>query len=206
MTDYITSANFKIRHGITTATNDWRIAEHITAASRRVDELTSRQFGPHSGGATVRYFRPTDCYSVSIDDAYEITAVAVDASDAGTYTTTWAATDYETDPANGIGPDGQAGWPTTTLRAIGSLTFPSYFKRRAVKVTAKWGWAAVPSAVAEATHLLAHRFYFEVAVPGGATLPNPEFGTPGVPLMRPYTAEALLKPFARGDRAIGIAG
>jgi hypothetical protein len=206
VTDYITSAEFKTRHGITVATNDTRIAEHITAASRRVDTLTGRQFATHTGAATARYFSPASCGMVWIDDAYEITSVEVDGTDAGTYSETWtASTHYETDPANGVGPDGQSGWPVTTLRAVGGLTFPVGHLRRAVKVTAKWGWAAVPSDVKEATYLLAHRYYFEVAVPGGITTPNPEFGVPGAPLLRPYTAEGLLKAYTRADAAIGIA-
>jgi hypothetical protein len=206
MTDYISAAEFKSRHGITVATNDARIAEHVTAASRKVDALTSRQFGPHSGAATVRYFAPSSCSMVWVDDTYEITSVEVDGADTGTYSEAWTVTThYETNPANGIGPDGQSGWPIATLVAVAGLTFPTYNRRRSVKVTAKWGWAAVPAAVKEATYLLAHRLYFEVSVPGGITTPNPEFGIPGAPLLRPYTAEGLLKPYARADSAIGIA-
>jgi hypothetical protein len=206
LADYCTSAEFKTRHGISVTTNDARIAEHITAASRRVDTLTGRQFATHTGAATARYFRPTSCSTVWIDDAYEITAVAVDSGDTGTYSETWtASTHYDTDPANGVGPDGQTGWPVTTLRAVGGLTFPTGNRRRAVKVTAKWGWAATPADVKEATFLLAHRYYYEVAVPGGITTPNPEFGLAGAPLLRPYTAEGLLKPYTRADGAIGIA-
>ena len=56
MTDYITSANFKTRFGITTTSDDARIAAHITAASLEVDSMCGRQFGTHSGDATARYF------------------------------------------------------------------------------------------------------------------------------------------------------
>lgn len=205
MTDYITSANFKTRHGITVTTNDTRIAEHVTTASRRADQITLRTFGPHSGAATARYFRPLNCDTLWIDDAYEITSVEVDYGDDGTYETTWATTDYETDPENGIGPDGQSGWPTTTLRAVGSYRFPMYSRRRPVKVTAKWGWAAIPDAVKEATYLLANRLFYEVSVPSGNTPPSPDFGLPGSGLRRPYTAEDLLRPYVRTDRSIGIA-
>jgi hypothetical protein len=205
MTDYITVPAFKARHGITITDKDDRIGDHITAASRKVDAICHRSFAPHVGAATVRYFRPSSCGQVWIDDAYEITAVAVDDGDDGTYTTAWTTTDYQTDPANGIGVDGQAGWPTQTLTAIGTLAFP-WARRRTVKVTAKWGWAAVPDAVTEATHLLTNRLMYEVAVPGGMTPPNLDIGLPGSPLQRPFTAEGLLKPYARQDRVIGVAG
>jgi hypothetical protein len=206
VTDYITLPLFKARQGITTVDKDVRYAEHITAGSRRADSICHRTFGPHTGAATVRYFRPSGYGSVWIDDAYEITAVATDEGDDGTYATVWAATDYETDPANGVGPDGQSGWPTTTLRAIGDYTFPTRIARRSVKVTAKWGWSAIPADVTEATYLLTNRLAFEVAVPGGVTAPNLEIGLPGSALRRPYTAEDLLRPYTRHDSTIGVAG
>lgn len=206
MTDYITLEQYRTRYGITLGDKDLRLVEHITSASRRVDGICHRTFGPHTGAATARYFRPLSCGLLPIDDAYEITAVAADDSDNGTYSTTWTTTDYETDPANGVGPDGQTGWPVTMLRAVATLTFPTTTTRRAVKVTGKWGWAAIPADVIEATYLLTARLAYEVAVPGGTTPPNVEFGLPGSPLQRPYTAEALLKPYRRGDSVVGVAG
>lgn len=207
MTDYITLNGFKQRLGITTSEKDIRILEHITAASRRVDGFCHRQFGPHVGAATVRYFRPDGWHTVQLDDATEVTSVAVDQGDAGSYTEAWTVTtDYEVEPVNGIGPDGQTGWPITALRAVGNLWFPRANAHLAVKVTGKWGWAAIPTAVVEATYLLAHRLHYEVSVPGGVTVPNPEFGVPGSPLRRPYTAEDLLAPYARVDKVIGVAG
>lgn len=208
MADFISRAEFKARIGttVTNPPNDDRIDEHIAAASGRVRLICHRDFSPHVGDATVRYFRPLDCSTVWIDDAYEITAVAVDTGNDGTYATTWSAADYETDPANGIGPDGQTGWPVTTLRMVGtSFVLPTWTSRRAVKVTAKWGWSAVPAPVKEATYLLTNRLSYEVQVPGGVTAPNVDFGIPGQPLRRQYTAEDLLRPYIRHDQAIGVA-
>jgi hypothetical protein len=207
LTDLITLQGYSDRYGITNADKDPVRLEHIAAASSRVRGITHRDFSPHVGAATVRYFRPTGCDMVAIDDAYEITAVAVDDNDTGLYSTVWASTDYETDPANGIGPNGETGWPATTIRTIGTREFPyPPLARRSVKVTAKWGWAAVPDAVTEACYLLARRLAYEVSVPGGITPPNLEFGLPGQPLRRPYTAEDLLAPYVRVDKAIGVAG
>lgn len=205
MTDYITLAEFKDRVGSSSAVKDVRILEHIAAASRKIDAICHRTFGAHDGAATARYFRPTGCDTVWIDDASEITTVEVDDADTGSYATSWATTDYETDPANGIGPNGLAGWPVTTLRAVGTLWFPTCNRRRPIKVTAKWGWTAVPDAVKEAAYLLTNRLSYEVAVPGGVTAPNVDFGVPGSALQRPYTAEGLLKPYMRHDTTIGVA-
>jgi hypothetical protein len=207
LADFITLQGYADRYGITSSDKDPVRAEHIAAASSRVRAITHRDFSPHIGAATARTFRPFSCHNVAIDDAYEITAVGVDDNDDGTWSTAWTATHYDTQPANGVGPNGETGWPTTSLQAIGTLTFPTWsVHRRAVKVTAKWGWAAVPDAVIEATYLLARRYAYEVGVPGGVTPPNLEFGLPGQPMRRPYTAEDLLAPYVRADRAIGVAG
>lgn len=205
MADYITATNFKTRHGITVATNDARIAAHVTAGSREADSMCFRSFEQHSGAATVRYFQPLNCETVFIDDAYEITSVEVDSGNAGTYATTWATTDYMAEPLNGVGPNGQTGWPTYKLVSYGTRSFPTGYRRPAVKVTAKWGWAATPTDVIEATYLLAHRLYYEVAVPSGVVAAGAEFGLPGVGLQRPYTVERLLRPYVRTDRSFGIA-
>jgi hypothetical protein len=195
--DYISVSDFKSRVGITTTTEDLRIGEHVTAASRRVDGICRRTFAPHTGAATTRTFRPTNAKRVYVDDCYDITAVDVDAADDGTFATPWTASvDYETGPDNGVGQDGSTGHPVHVLIAVGTTyAFPCRTARRSVRVTAKWGWEAVPDAVTEATYLLAHRLYYEVKVPGGVTAPNVDFGLPGSPLSRPYTAEGLLRPY-----------
>jgi hypothetical protein len=204
VTDYITSANFKTRHGITVSTHDARIAAHITAASLQVDQICGRQFGP--GASDTRYFSPYSCQGVRVDDCYTITALALDLDDTGTYATTLAASDYVTSPLNGIGPNGQSGWPIEDIALVGYAYQLPRFRRPSVKVTATFGWAAVPVDVVEATYLLAHRLFYEVAVPSGATPPNLDLGLPGSPLQRPYTAERLLAQYRRADKAIGVAG
>ena len=201
MANYITLADFLDRFGITVAAED-RINDHIAAASRKVDAFTGRQFGPHTGAATARTFRPVRPGLVYIDDSYDIDTVAID-DGTGTYPTEWAATDFETDPPNGIGPDGQSGWPASAIRAVGGYSFTAS-RRSSIQVTGKWGWAAVPAPVIEATYLIANRLYYEVKVPGGVTPPNIEFGIPGAPLQRPYTAEGLLEPYKR-RRGFGVA-
>jgi hypothetical protein len=206
VSDFIGLEQFKQRYGITSPDRDVEILEHIAAASARVRGITQRDFGAHVGAATVRYFRPLSCEFVLIDDASEISTVEIDTGDTGTYETTWAASDYETKPDNGIGPDGLSGWPTYSLCSVGTVVLPVWNRRRSIKVTAKWGWAAIPDAVIEATYLLTNRYLYEKSVPGGLTAPNPDFGIPGAPLRRQYTVEDLLAPYVRADKAIGVAG
>jgi hypothetical protein len=206
VTDYITSSNFKTRFGITVATDDTRIAAHITAASLEIDSMCGRQFGPHTGAATARYFHADSPHLARVDDCYDISAVALDLAGDGTYSTTLTVdTDYQTLPLNGVGANGQTGWPASQLHAVGySYDFCTFGRRPAIKLTAKWGWSAVPTDVVEATYLLAHRLYFERDVPSGNLPGSAEFG--GAPLRRPWTVERLLHHYVRADRKLGIAG
>lgn len=203
MVDYISTADFKTRFGITVTTDDTRIAAHVSAASRQVDGICKRQFGP--GAAATRYFRPDSYCLARIDDCHTITEVAIDTGDTGSYTTVLTAdTDYVTLPDNGIGPNGQSGWPATMIELTRrTYHFPLGNSRpKSLKVSATFGWEAIPTDVVEATYLLAHRLYFEVDVPSGNLPGSVEFG--GAPLRRPWTAQSLLKDYIRADRALGI--
>ena len=206
MTDYISAANFKTRFDITVSTDDTRIAAHVTAASRQVDSICGRHFGP-GGGEETRYFDPESWYLCPVDDCYNISAVAIDDADDGTYSTTLTSgSDYSTHPRNGVGINMQSGWPVQLLEATGrSYRFPVYnYRASSVSVTAEFGWAAIPDDIIEATYLLAHRLYYEVDVPSGNVPGSVEFG--GAPLRRPWTAQELLRPYIRADRKLGIAG
>lgn len=204
MTDYITSANFKTRHGITVNTHDARIAAHATAASLEVDSFCGRHFGPGTP-ATERYFSAHSDMSVTVDDCYTITSVDLDMDDDGVYETNLPSTAYVTLPLNGVGSNLQTGWPVSALAIVDRSSYFPRCVRPGVKVSATFGWVAVPADVVEATYLLAHRLYYEVAVPSGSTPPNLDFGLPGSPLQRPYTVERLLNPYRRAEHTIGVA-
>lgn len=211
MTDYVTANTFKLRHNVTSVQNTSRIPDHCTAASRRVDTICGRHFGPQTEGSpvatddTIRYFYPDSNWRCRIDDAYSITSVATDTGDGGTYTQTWTVTtDYLKKWPGGIGPNGLPGWPTIELQAVGGLWFPVGTNRPPVKITGKWGWATVPDAVIEATHLIAHRLFYENDVPSGNAPGSLEFG--GAPLRRNWTVDDLLHDYVRADRKLGIAG
>jgi hypothetical protein len=202
--DYITSSEFKTRFAISVSSDDTRIGVHVTAASREVDSICGRHFG--TATSTTRYFKPVGPGLVLVDDCYTVTAVKMDTGDDGAYATTLTAgTDYIVEPYNGVGINGQTGWPVTQLKATGySYYFHTHTRRPSISVTANFGWAAVPSDVVEATFLLAHRLYFERDVPSGNVPGSAEFG--GAPLRRPWTVERLLQPYIRADRKLGIAG
>lgn len=161
--DYLTTAALKTYLRIGDTADDTLLATCITAASRAVDDACNRQFGVLAA-ATARYYTWHGEYldgrpAVPVDDLQTTTdlAVAVDVSDASAWDTIITnGTDFDLWPWNAAG-DGKP-WTHLLLRAGTSLgTFRT--SARVVRVTAVFGWTAVPSLVVEATQLQAARFF-----------------------------------------------
>ena len=161
--DYVTATELKTYLRIGDTDDDALLAVAITAASRAVDHACNRQFGV-LGAAAARYYRwdgeyIEDRQAVPIDDLQSTTnlAVAVDTDDNATWDTTIVnATDFDLWPWNAT-EDGRP-WTHLILRdgtALGSL----YRTARSLRVTALFGWTAVPKLVVEATQLQAARFF-----------------------------------------------
>jgi len=142
---YATSGQFKDRIGITDATDDVVIGAVLDAVSRWIENYCGRWFY-QTAAATVRYFTARNGYEVLIDDCVSLSAVATDEDLDRTYSTAWAASDWELDPVNAAA----NGWPYDRLATTpdGDYTFPT--QRRAVKLTGVWGWPEVPEPIREA--------------------------------------------------------
>ena len=157
MTDYTTTQAVRSALDIDT-TDEATLALAVTSASRLIDSMCGRNFGITTSAA--RYFSPDDPYCVSIGDAATVTAVATDDAGTGTYSTTWAVTDWQAQPVGGIAPSGLTGWPYRAVVAISGRTFQKGYNRRpVVKDTATWGWAAVPDDVEMACLMLASEMF-----------------------------------------------
>lgn len=152
--NYITSALLKSYMGIEINTYDVQIADAISSASREIEDYCHRQFND-AGSVSARIFRPTGPCGVIVDDFSTITGLIIQSDDDGdgVFENTWAATDYELSPIDGIR-NGQTGWPFWRIRATGAKRFTNS-RRSNVKVTARWGWAAVPTPVIQSTYILA---------------------------------------------------
>jgi hypothetical protein len=134
---------------------DGDISLALQAAARAVDEICSRRFYVDVDAAQVRYYTPNRSDQLYIDDLITLTTLKTDEGRDGTFENTWASADYWLEPLNAAS-DGK---PYTSVRVNPEgdfLFFPGYTK--AVQVTGKFGWTAVPSAVSEATTILAGRF------------------------------------------------
>lgn len=133
----------------------------LTASARAIDRACSRSFAVASDVATTRYFEPYKVpagesyrYVVEIDDLADpttITGVYFDTTGNGDYDGT-AITAYRAGPLNA----GALDKPYTRL--IFDLGTYAPLHADSVKITAKWGWSATPSTIANANLMQAARF------------------------------------------------
>jgi hypothetical protein len=155
---YITLTDIKGQLDVDDAIDDVRLARAVRTACRSIDKVCGRVFYAEDT-ATARTFEAATVTRVKVDDFYTTSGLIVgtDADDDGVYETTWAASDYQLRPLNGV-VDGEPGWPYYVIRAVSLNRFPCG-RRASIQVTAKWGWAAVPDSVVEAAFVLAEDIY-----------------------------------------------
>ncbi len=178
MSAYLTSAQLKATLGITVTTWDADVTASITAASDAIDNLCQRGRngfnieGGTAGGGTVvssRYYSPVTPGAIEIDDLSSATAAILISRDDGLdidtndgLANTWTLnTDFFFEPLNA--PSGTAGvdaWPFERIRVhpTGAFLFNTFYPR-SVKLTARFGWVAVPGAITDACTLLAERLF-----------------------------------------------
>jgi hypothetical protein len=129
----------------------------IASSTQEVERYCNRQFNKASTVSS-RDYPAGNSTLLQVDDFYSVTGliVALDTADNGTFSTVVSSSDYELFPLNGI-VDGQTGWPFCRIRfAPGVLTLGGYRRRQAyVRITALWGWSAIPSPVKQATKIIA---------------------------------------------------
>ncbi len=124
----------------------------------------------------------------------------------GSFQLTWNAVppnprDFQMEPLNGL-LEGHP-WPYTKLRAVRSLTFPVFggiayplpYVQALVRLTAKWGWPAVPSDVRKACIAQAMALFKADDVPFGAT-PFAESGIVRLHAALHPTAAALIEQYS----------
>ena len=193
---YATLANIKAALRIQDSVDDALLDISIEAASREIDGWCERVF---SQSTATRIYRPTDVFTVEVDDLQSITTLKTDADGTGTFGTTWSTADYQLNPLNGIA--GGITTPYTTLRAIGSYLFPIYEPRNvnaneaSVQITGVWGWPSIPTAVKQACIILSMRQFKRYDSPTGVM----GFGDLGVMRVGRVDpdVEKLLMPFRR---------
>lgn len=173
--DYATAAELAAYVRIGDTNDDVQLGLALTAASRAIDRTCRRQFGKVAA-ATARYYTArvdavTGRWAVDIDDLMTTTdlAIAVDTAADGTYPDT--LTDYTLTPRNAAA-DGE---PWTTILVGPDATVAPSTLDGGVRVTAVWGWSAVPDTIKQACLLQASRLLGRRDAPFGVA-GSPESG------------------------------
>lgn len=135
-------------------TESAELASAADSISREIERHCGRQFN-RAGATAARVYTPDFATWTYVDDFHTTTGLVVEVDRAGDGTwTVWDTGDYQLEPLGGV-VEGQSGWPFYKIRAL-TRPFPVSRSRRAtVRVTADWGWAAVPDPVVQAAKILA---------------------------------------------------
>ena len=171
------------------ATRDTLLTSALASASRGIDKLTGRRFWLDPSAVQRTYRLPgrvvcdIDGDLLLVDDIGSTAGLVVET---GTGTSFTALTGYETSPDNALA-DGE---PITGLRRVNG-TWGSAINR--VRITARFGWPAVPADIAEAALIQASRLYKRKDSPEGI-IGSAEWGVRNLSRRDP-DVWALIEPF-----------
>lgn len=155
--DYVAVADLADELRIDDNEDDVQLARWVTSASRAVDDHCKRQFG-QLAAAEARQYTPEwsksrGVWLVPIDDLMVApTEVAVEQHSAGVFVVVTGSVFRPINAAAKARPWTELALPDTA--AVGSV----FGREGSVRVTARWGWSAVPVPVKQATLLQASRF------------------------------------------------
>jgi hypothetical protein len=186
---------------------DTGTALNVTLLERAIN-ATSRAIEKHCGGRrfwqdptpVARRYAPDDPTIAWVDDISTTTGliVATDSLGDGTYATTWASADYELEPTNAA----EDGWPWWRIATTGAFLFPTGRARPGLRVTARFGWAAVPDDVTEAALIRAASLFKRREAPFGVAGMG-EFGVVRISRQGDPDVVDLLHPYVRLD-VVGV--
>lgn len=152
--DYLTRDELKSYMGYEGVTEDALVDGAISSASREIERHCNRQFND-AGVASARLYHASSRYLTVVDDFHTTTGlvVEIDVNGDNNWTTLTLDVDYEVTPLNRMmnGID----WVYWNIVMVGKAhTFPCGRKAN-VRVTARWGWEAIPPDVKQACKILA---------------------------------------------------
>lgn len=167
---YTTLVLLKAYLGISVSTYDTQLEAAINAASRAIDNYCGQRFWLDPT-VTTRTFIATGSNLLLLPGGIGTASglvVKTDPGGDGTFETTWGAGDYELRPVGAATAAAEAE-PWTAIAAIGSLSFPTagWGRSDRVQITAKFGWPAIPDAVAQACLIKAARLFHRKDSPQG---------------------------------------
>lgn len=164
--EYADLGTAKLQLGLdnTDDTRDVLLQQALTAASRSIDRATGRRFWL-DGAAVQRVYRPhgrtvveDDGTVLIVDDIGDTTGLVVETGSGSSWS---AVTHWEAVPDNAL----TLGRPVTGLLRMGGWVYGL----NRVRVTAKFGWPAVPDEIVQATLIQANRLFKRKDSPEGIT-------------------------------------
>lgn len=187
---YTDLATLKLALSITDTARDSLLNKAIAGAEMAINRRTGRRFDK-DGAASARTYRTIgrvicdrDGEALIVDDISTASALVVEVGD-GTTWTTLAATDYDTEPDNAT----IQGRPITRIRYL----YGGFRWYRKARVTAIWGWPAVPDDIVTAALIQAGRYYRRKDSPEGIA-GSADWGLVRVPNLDP-DVKAMLDPY-----------
>ncbi|MGW3651897.1 head-tail connector protein [Streptomyces sp. NPDC000878] len=189
--EYGDLAELKERLGIEAddTTRDTPLTSALAAASRGIDRATGRRFWLDAA-VVQRVYRPAgrvacevDGEVLLVDDIGSATGLVVETGSGASWT---AVTGYESQPDNALA-DGE---PVTGLLRVNGVWGIGTSR---VRVTAKFGWPAVPDDISEATYIQASRLFKRKDSPEGI-IGSAEWGVRNLSRRDP-DVWALIEPF-----------
>lgn len=151
---YVALETIKAAARISDSVDDALLALAVESASREIDLACQRHF--YQVASSARVFAADSAEIVRIDDAVSVTAVAIDEDGNGSFAAVIPA-EYQAEPLNGR--HRGIAWPVTRLRAIDGFDWPRIGRQALVRVTATWGWSAVPTDIQQATIVQSLRIF-----------------------------------------------
>lgn len=199
MADYCTLTELKAALSITDNIDDTVLQTAITSASAWVDGWCYRSLAAAGTAVTDRDYIPTGTFeTLAIDDCVEITLVKLDDDLDGTFGETLTAVDFQAEPVNAT--TGGLALPFTRLRPFEDGYWPTFRGQATVRVSARFGWPAIPDAVREATILRASQLFTRRDSPLGVA----GFGDMGAMRVSRFVdpdVESLLAPYRKWQAA-----
>jgi len=196
---YATLSEVKAAARITDDIDDSLLETAIESSSRDIDAYTERVFFNTGATAVTRIYIPENIYLLETDDIIAVTSIKSDTTGEGGFDQTWASTDYQLEPLNGLA--GGIATPFTRVRAVGNYLWPIYEPRdinagqASVQIVARFGFASIPSAIKQATILSSLRAYKRYESPTGV-LGFSDMGVVRVGRLDP-DVERLIQPYRK---------
>ena len=191
---YGTLAELKDRLDIesTETTHDQILGAVLEAASRAIDGICGWRFYTTTSDETRYYTGEWGDQFFCDDPIVSITTLKTDDDGDRTYDETWTTDDYDPMPYNAATDNRPYTWLEVTPN--GDYTFPT--SRKGIQIVGKFGWPELPSAIKDATLLLAEKIFSRKDAIFGV-MGSPELGTLREIVKNDPELMILLAPYKR---------